>query len=158
MAIVVMEAMDLPLCMCLRLTMAMATAPPNTPMATTSMAMARGTLRLSPDMAMAAEATPTDLPRDSLDTMVATDMVGMDMAVMARGMLRLSPDMAMAAEATPTDLPRDSLDTMVATDMVAMDMAVMERGTQRLSPDMAMALLPTIPMVAPALSTGAPRV
>merc|ERR1719158_1525580 len=46
------------------------------------MAMARGLLRLrlSPDMAMVAEATPTDLPRDFLDTMADTDMVAMDMA------------------------------------------------------------------------------
>merc|ERR1719341_102092 len=57
--------------------------------------------------------------------------------------------------ATPTDLPRDFMDTMVA--MGVMDtVAIMARGMLRLS--LAMALLPTIPMAAPALSTGAPRV
>merc|ERR1712179_711036 len=76
----------------------------------------------------------------------------------ARGTLRLSLDMD-TPEATPTDLPRDSLDTMAVMDMVVMDMeATMERGTLRPSLDMAMALLPTIPMVVPALSTEAPRV
>merc|ERR1719232_620823 len=132
----------------------MATAPPTTPMATTSMAMARGTLRLSPDMAMPL-ATPTGLPRDFTDTMAA--MVATDMAAtMARGMLRLSPDMAML-EATPTGLPRDFMDTMAV--MVAMDMAAtMARGLLRPSLDMALALFPTIPMAAPALSIGAPRV
>merc|ERR1719239_927921 len=57
--------------------------------------------------------------------------------------------------ATPTDLPRDFMDTMVA--MGVMDkVAIMARGMLRLSLGMAMALLPTIPMAAPALSTGAP--
>merc|ERR1739842_108275 len=96
-------------------------------------------------------ATPTDLPRDFMDTMVA--MVVMDtVAIMARGMLRLSLGMAMPL-ATPTDLPRDFMDTMVA--MGVMDtVAIMARGMLRLSLDMALALLPTILMAAPALSTG----
>merc|ERR1712066_16168 len=98
-------------------------------------------------------ATPTDLPRDFMDTMAA--MAVMDtVAITARGMLRLSPDMDMdMLEATPTGLPRDFVDTMAA--MVAMDMAAtMARGLLRLSLDMV--LLPTIPMAVPALSTGAP--
>merc|ERR1711894_783377 len=86
-----------------------------------------------------------------------TTMATTSMAT-ARGTLRLSLDMAMPP-ATPTDLPRVFLDTMAAMAMVVMDMAAtMERGTLRLSLDMAMALLPTIPMVVPALSTEAPRV
>merc|ERR1719480_86590 len=120
-----MEAMDLPLCMCPRLTMA----------------MARGTLRLSLDMAMPL-ATPTGLPRDFMVTMAA---------IMARGMLRLSPDMDMAMlEATPTGLPRDFMDTMVVTDMVA----TMARGLLRPSLDMALALFPTIPMAATDMARG----
>merc|ERR1712140_146501 len=103
--------------------------------------MARGTLRLSLDMAMA-PATPTDLPRVFLDTMAAMDMEVMDMAATTeRETLRLSLDMD-TPEATPTDLPRDSLDTMAVMVML----------------DMAMVLLPTIPMAVPALSTEAPRV
>merc|ERR1712154_537043 len=47
-----MAAMAPPLCMCPRLTMAMATAPPTTPMDTTLEATARGRPRLSPAMAM----------------------------------------------------------------------------------------------------------
>merc|ERR1711887_278291 len=101
-AMAAMVAMAPPLCMCPRLTMAMATAPPTTPTDTTLEATARGRLMPSPVMAMEATAmevmamdmppaTITDPPRDSMEDMA--------MAAMARGRLRLSPVMAMEVTA-----------------------------------------------------------
>merc|ERR1712128_53188 len=52
-------------------------------------------------------ATPTEAHRDSMDTMVVTDMV----MVMVRGLLMLDMVMAMLP-ATPIEAHRDSMDTM----------------------------------------------
>merc|ERR1711971_1004593 len=80
---------------------------------------------------MAAEATPTDLPRDFPEAMVAMDMAATDTA---RGLL--SPDMAMAV-ATPlfTRAALTTMDLMATTSTtptargllsLAMDMGITE--------------------------------
>merc|ERR1711887_461285 len=108
-AMAAMVAMAPPLCMCPRLTMAMATAPPTTPTDTTLEATARGRPRLSPDTATAMDmppATITDPPRDSMD--MAT------LATMARGRLRLSP--AMATEVTDMEVMAMDMPPALSTE------------------------------------------
>merc|ERR1719158_2070566 len=73
------------------------------------------------------EATPTGLPRDFMEAMVAMDMAATDMA---RGLL--SPDMAMAV-ATPS-FTRAALTTMDPTDTTST--TLMARGLLSLAMDM----------------------
>merc|ERR1712106_433000 len=79
--------MELLLSMCPRLTMDMVITHNLTPTdITLDTDMARGLLKLRQDMVMAMlPATPIEAHRDSMDTMVVTDMV----MVMARGLLML---------------------------------------------------------------------
>merc|ERR1711892_1201969 len=104
--------MELLLSMCPRLTMDMVITHNLTP---TDIAldtyMARGLLKLSQDMVMVMlPATPTEAHRDSMDTMVVTDMV----MVMARGLLMLDIMVVLALMST-----RPVLTTMDLTDMVS---------------------------------------
>merc|ERR1712106_488957 len=110
--------MELLLSMCPRLTMDMVITHNLTP---TDIAldtdMVRGLLKLSQDMVMAMlPATPTEAHRDSMDTMVVTDMV----MVMARGLLMVVTMVVLALMST-----RPVLTTMDLTDMVS---TIMARG------------------------------
>merc|ERR1712123_129921 len=102
--------MELLLSMCPRLTMDMVITHNLTPTdITLDTDMARGLLMLDMVIAML-PATPTEAHRDSMDTMVVTDMV----MVMARGLLMLDIMVALALMST-----RPVLTTMDLTDMVS---------------------------------------
>merc|ERR1712123_537910 len=104
--------MELLLSMCPRLTMDMVITHNLTPTdITLDTVMVRGLLKLSQDMVMAIlPATPTEAHRDSMDTMVVTDMV----MVTARGLLMLDTMVVLALMST-----RSVLTTMDLTDMVS---------------------------------------
>merc|ERR1711892_1396908 len=128
--------MELLLSMCPRLTMDMVITHNLTP---TDIAldtyMARGLLKLSQDMVMVMlPATLTEAHRDSMDTMVVTDMV----MVMARGLLMLDIMVVLALMSTRPVLTTMDLTDMVSTttargqlmlDILVMDMAMEAAAT-----------------------------
>merc|ERR1712128_122864 len=132
--------MELLLSMCPRLTMDMVITHNLTPTdITLDTDMVRGLLRLSQYMVMAMlPATPTEAHRDSMDTMVVTDMV----MVMARGLLMLDTMVVLALMSTRPVLTTMDLTDMVSTttargqlmlDILVMDMAMEAAATSKLT-------------------------
>merc|ERR1711892_378201 len=93
--------------------------------------MARGLLKLSQDMVMAMlPATPTEAHRDSMDTMVVTDMV----MVMARGLPMLDTMVVLALMSirpvlTTMDL-MDKVSTTMARGQLMLDILVMDMAME----------------------------
>merc|ERR1712123_63584 len=139
--------MELLLSMCPRLTMDMVTTHNLTPTdITLDTDMARGLLKLSQDMVMAMlPATPTEAHRDSMDTMVVTDMF----MVMARGLLMLDTMVVLALMSTRPVLTTMDLTGMVSTTMakgqLMLDILVMDMAMEAAATSMSTGH--TLPMV-----------
>merc|ERR1712128_331978 len=132
--------MELLLSMCPRLTMDMVITHNLTPTdITLDTDMVRGLLKLRQDMVMAMlPATPTEAHRDSMDTMVVTDMV----MVLAKGLLMLDTMVVLALMSTRPVLTTTDLTGMVSTttargqlmlDILVMDMAMEAAATSKLT-------------------------